>query len=82
MRDPRAGRAVQDELRVLEIWQLGPRSEHRSVAPYIREVIAGGEYPEFSRRVHDAEDQDDDQRFTFGLACVLDGIAATATRTQ
>ncbi len=50
----------------------------QAVAPYIREVIASGRYPEFGRRVREAVDQDADQRFAFGLACVLDGIAAHA----
>ena len=47
-----------------------------SVAPYIRDVIASGGYPQFARMVRDAEDADPGQRFDFGLACVLDGIAA------
>ncbi|MEV6322551.1 TetR/AcrR family transcriptional regulator C-terminal domain-containing protein [Nocardia sp. NPDC051787] len=40
--------------------------------------MASGQYPEFGRRVRDAADQDADQRFAFGLACVLDGIAVHA----
>jgi hypothetical protein len=47
-----------------------------AVAPYIRDVIAGNAYPYFARRVTEAEDTTPDQRFTFGLDCVLDGIAA------
>ncbi|WP_433758995.1 TetR/AcrR family transcriptional regulator [Nocardia sp. CA-135398] len=47
-----------------------------TVAPYIREVIESNEYPNFARRVRDAADIDADQRFEFGLGCVLDGIAA------
>jgi AcrR family transcriptional regulator len=47
-----------------------------AVAPYIRDVIAGNAYPHFARRVTEAEDTTPDQRFTFGLDCVLDGIAA------
>ncbi|MFF3671378.1 TetR/AcrR family transcriptional regulator C-terminal domain-containing protein [Microtetraspora malaysiensis] len=47
-----------------------------SVAPYIREVIDSGAYPQFARRVAEAEDADPEERFEFGLACVLDGIAA------
>nr|BFF04937.1 TetR/AcrR family transcriptional regulator C-terminal domain-containing protein [Streptoalloteichus tenebrarius] len=47
-----------------------------SVGPYIREVIASGAYPLFARRVTEAEDPTPDQRFEFGLACVLDGVAA------
>lgn len=47
-----------------------------SVGPYIRDVIAGGAYPQFARWVLDADDPGPDQRFHFGLACVLDGVAA------
>ncbi|WP_338767311.1 TetR/AcrR family transcriptional regulator [Nocardia vulneris] len=48
----------------------------QSVAPYIRGVLDSGDYPEFARRVREATDPDAAQRFTFGLDCVLDGIAA------
>jgi AcrR family transcriptional regulator len=49
-----------------------------SVGPYIREVIDSEAYPHFARRVVEAEDPDPEQRFEFGLACVLDGVAARA----
>ena len=51
------------------------------VAPYIRDVVASGAYPQFARMVRDARDADPGQRFDFGLACVLDGIAARAHGT-
>jgi AcrR family transcriptional regulator len=47
-----------------------------SVGPYIRDVIAGGAYPQFARRVVEGADLTLDERFDFGLTCVLDGIAA------
>jgi AcrR family transcriptional regulator len=47
-----------------------------SVGPYIRDVIASGAYPQFAHWVLDADDVGPDQRFDFGLACVLDGVAA------
>ncbi|MQY08372.1 TetR/AcrR family transcriptional regulator [Actinomadura macrotermitis] len=47
-----------------------------SVGPYIRKVVESGDYPHFARRVVDAEDPDATERFEFGLACVLDGLAA------
>jgi AcrR family transcriptional regulator len=47
-----------------------------SIAPYIREVVASGEYPQFARRVIEAEDHSFDELFEFGLSCLLDGIAA------
>ncbi|GAA1960790.1 TetR/AcrR family transcriptional regulator [Kitasatospora viridis] len=55
---------------------LTPEQWRASVGPYIREVIAGGEYPHFSRMVLEAEHPDADQRFEFGLDCFLTGLAA------
>jgi AcrR family transcriptional regulator len=52
----------------------------RSVGPYIREVLAAGEHPMLARRVHEAEEPDPDVEFAFGLACVLDGLAARLGR--
>jgi len=46
-----------------------------SVGPYIREVVASGAYPQFARRVVEAEDPDPDRQFEFGLDCLLDGVA-------
>jgi AcrR family transcriptional regulator len=51
-----------------------------SVGPYIREVIESGEYPQFSRRVIEGADRTAEEVFAFGLAVVLDGIAARAPR--
>jgi AcrR family transcriptional regulator len=48
-----------------------------SVGSYVRDVIASGAYPQFARWVLDADDLGPDQRFDFGLACVLDGVAAS-----
>jgi AcrR family transcriptional regulator len=50
-----------------------------SVGPYLREVIASGTYPQFARRVIEADDLDPDQQFEFGLDCLLDGVAARVT---
>lgn len=47
-----------------------------SVAPYIRDVVASGRYPQFARRVVEADELTPDDQFEFGLSCVLDGIAA------
>lgn len=47
-----------------------------SMGPYISEVIAAGEHPMLARRVIEAEEPDPDDEFTFGLECVLDGLAA------
>ncbi|MEU8437219.1 TetR/AcrR family transcriptional regulator [Streptomyces sp. NPDC029216] len=71
--------AVTAELAELQAQQRTGLTEEQwraSVAPYIREVIADGTYPQFARRVTEAEDADPEERFDFGLACVLDGVAA------
>lgn len=46
-----------------------------SVGAYVRDVVASGAYPQFARWVLDADDPGPDERFDFGLACVLDGVA-------
>ncbi|WP_328327351.1 TetR/AcrR family transcriptional regulator [Kribbella sp. NBC_00382] len=46
-----------------------------SHGPYITEVLAAGEHPMLARRVHEAEEPDPDVDFTFGLTCILDGLA-------
>lgn len=51
-----------------------------SVGPYIREVVASGEYPQFSRRVVEGAHWSAEEVFEFGLDCVLDGVAARAGR--
>lgn len=52
----------------------------QTVAPYIRRIVASGDYPYFSRQVIDGADLTGEQRFEFGLACLLDGFAPLATR--
>jgi Tetracyclin repressor-like, C-terminal domain len=47
-----------------------------TVAPYIRQVIEGGAYPHFARRVIEADDLGAEEEFEFGLSCLLDGVAA------
>ncbi|MFD3511468.1 TetR/AcrR family transcriptional regulator C-terminal domain-containing protein, partial [Nocardia sp. NPDC058666] len=44
------------------------------------EVLAAGEHPMLARRVLEAEETDPDIDFTFGLDCVLDGLAARLGR--
>ncbi|MGI5288235.1 hypothetical protein ACQEVF_33540 [Nonomuraea polychroma] len=39
--------------------------------PYIREVVASGACPQFSRRVVEADDLSFRDQFEFGLACLL-----------
>ncbi|ARE79420.1 TetR family transcriptional regulator [Streptomyces sp. Sge12] len=59
---------------------LSEEEWQRSVGPYIREVLAAGEHPMLARRVLEAEETDPDIDFTFGLDCVLDGLAARLGR--
>lgn len=47
-----------------------------SVGPYIRDVIASGRYPQFTRRVVEGAEWSAERTFEFGLNCVLDGVAA------
>jgi AcrR family transcriptional regulator len=53
-----------------------------TVAPYIREVVASERYPHFNRRVIDADDPAPEQRFAFGLDCVLEGLAHRCTASE
>ena len=46
-----------------------------SVGPYIHQIVESGAYPQFARRVVEAEDHGFEYSFQFGLACLLDGIA-------
>ncbi|WP_406343600.1 TetR/AcrR family transcriptional regulator C-terminal domain-containing protein [Streptomyces sp. NBC_01578] len=59
---------------------LSEEEWQRSVGPYISEVLAAGEHPMLARRVLEAEELDPDVEFTFGLDCVLDGLAARLGR--
>lgn len=45
-----------------------------NVAPYMRQIIASGDYPLLARRAADEESSSAADRFEFGLACVLDGV--------
>jgi AcrR family transcriptional regulator len=52
-----------------------------SMAPYVRQLIAGGRHPYFERIVVEAEDYPDvDATFERRLALVLDGLAASLRR--
>jgi AcrR family transcriptional regulator len=51
-----------------------------SHGPYITEVLAAGEHPMLARRVQEAEEPDPDTDFTFGLNCILDGLATHFNR--
>jgi Tetracyclin repressor-like, C-terminal domain len=42
----------------------------------VQKIVYSGQYPHLAQVVLEADDRDDEQRFEFGLACVLDGIAA------
>ena len=53
------------------------REWQESVAPYMREIMAGGDYSHLSAMIAERGYQiDSDPRFPFGLECLLDGIAA------
>jgi AcrR family transcriptional regulator len=74
---------VTQELAELQAQRRSGRTKEQwqaSVGPYIREVIASGAFPQFSRRVVEGADRSAEEVFEFGLGCVLDGIAARAPR--
>jgi AcrR family transcriptional regulator len=53
------------------------REWQESVGPYMREILASGEYPNLAAMIEGRGYQiDSDTRFSFGLQCLLDGIAA------
>lgn len=70
----------QAALRAEQRTGLTEEQWQRSVGPYITEVLAAGEHPMIARRVLEAEEIDPDAEFTFGLECVLDGLAARSGR--
>ncbi|GAA0926452.1 hypothetical protein GCM10009554_06660 [Kribbella koreensis] len=51
-----------------------------SQGPYITQILAAGEHPMLARRIHEAEEPDPDNDFTFGLNCILDGLATHFNR--
>ncbi|GAA1265356.1 TetR/AcrR family transcriptional regulator C-terminal domain-containing protein [Kitasatospora nipponensis] len=70
--------AVSRELSEQEVQRRTGQSEdewRRSIAPYIGEVIGSGAYPQFARRVIEAQEHSFEELFEFGLGCLLDGIA-------
>ncbi|MEV4317309.1 TetR/AcrR family transcriptional regulator C-terminal domain-containing protein [Actinocrispum sp. NPDC049592] len=71
--------AVSGELAELQAQRRSGMTKtqwRHSVGAYVRDVIESGEYPHFARQVVEGSDRSADERFEFGLACVLDGIAA------
>ncbi|MEU9116979.1 TetR/AcrR family transcriptional regulator C-terminal domain-containing protein [Streptomyces sp. NPDC048483] len=77
--------AVTQELAELQAQRRSGLTEDEwraGVGPYLREVIESGRYPQFARRVVEAEDAAPEEQFEFGLACVLDGVAARVRGTS
>jgi AcrR family transcriptional regulator len=46
-----------------------------AVAPYVRKLVSGGQYPTLSRQITEGGSREPDRSFEFGLERVLDGIA-------
>ena len=65
-----------------EAWRRAGLTEvqwRRLVSPYLQRVAESGDFPHFTRYVAEGDDSmGDDERFSFGLECLLDGIAARA----
>ncbi|REK88737.1 hypothetical protein DY245_19670 [Streptomyces inhibens] len=73
--------AVARELAEQEAQRRTGQTEEQwraSVGSYIQEVVASGQYPQFARRVVEAEDRSFQELFDFGLDCLLDGLAGRA----
>ncbi len=71
---------VLDELGEEEARQRSGMTEkewHGLIEPYMRQVLATGDYPNLARVVMEADESEDKEKdFAFGLDCMLDGIAA------
>ncbi|MEV6233120.1 TetR/AcrR family transcriptional regulator [Saccharopolyspora shandongensis] len=71
--------SVASELAELEAQRTTGMTEdewQNSVGAYVRQVVDSGRFPHFSRRILDADELEPDDRFEFGLGCLLVGIAA------
>ena len=55
---------------------LTEEDKHALAAPYVQQVIATGAFPNFERFYQAGAAPPDDEGFTFGLDCLLDGLAA------
>ncbi|MFI7699177.1 TetR/AcrR family transcriptional regulator C-terminal domain-containing protein [Nonomuraea sp. NPDC049480] len=70
--------AVAKELAEQEAQRRTGLSEQEwraAIGPYIRGVVESGAYPQFNRRVVEADDLSFSDQFEFGLACLLTGCA-------
>jgi AcrR family transcriptional regulator len=70
--------SVATELAELEAQRSTGMTEDEwraSVGIYVRQVVDSGRYPHFNRRILEADDPDADDRFEFGLDCLLAGVA-------
>lgn len=57
---------------------LNEQEWQQQMAPYVQEqVIASGRYPFLARYLAESEEPSPDEHFTFGLTCLLNGIAAS-----
>jgi AcrR family transcriptional regulator len=54
---------------------LSEADKREIITPYIQQMIASGRYPNFARFFAEEVNLDPEQSFTFGIECVLDGIA-------
>ena len=61
---------------------LDDAQKHELAAPYVAELIAGGELPLFARWFETPGVLDAEQGFHFGLGCLLDGIAARIAQAK
>lgn len=69
---------VQTELGDRETWQRAGMTEdawRSRIGPYVQGIVEAGRHPRFTEFIIDGKDLDYEERFTFGLDCLIDGIA-------
>lgn len=59
---------------------LSEADKRASITPYIQRIIAGGQHPNFARFFTEQVNPDPEEAFAFGIACLLDGLAAQLAR--
>ncbi len=53
---------------------LSSEEWQEAMNPYVRRIVASGDFPMFSRFIREGEEMDPDSDFELGLGCLLDGL--------
>ena len=77
-REQQEDRSQQDEKRAQDRLELSEEEMHQVYWEFLQRVMASGRYPNFTEMIKEGVDPDaletQDERFEFGLDCLLDGI--------